>query len=73
MAVEDLVPTEYSAGFVIQEIIETELEKGVRKARAKRGFAIVSDPHTGGPEPGRPALPIEECRMEREIRSATSR
>lgn len=32
---------------VIQEIVEDELEGGVRRARAKSGFAIVSDPHTG--------------------------
>ena len=32
---------------VIQEITEDELEAGVRKARAERGFAIVTDPHTG--------------------------
>ena len=32
---------------VIQEIAEDELADGVRKARAKNGFAIVSDPHTG--------------------------
>lgn len=32
---------------VIQEITEDELAEGVRRARAKSGFAIVSDPHTG--------------------------
>lgn len=32
---------------VIQEIAEDELEAGVKKAEAKKGFAIVSDPHTG--------------------------
>lgn len=31
----------------VQEIAEHALEKGVRQARAKSGFAIVSDPHTG--------------------------
>jgi len=32
---------------VIQEIAEEELAAGVRKTKAKKGFAIVSDPHTG--------------------------
>lgn len=32
---------------VIQEITDDELSKGVRRAKAKSGFAIVSDPHTG--------------------------
>lgn len=32
---------------VIQEIAEDELTKGMHKARARRGFAIVADPHTG--------------------------
>lgn len=32
---------------VIQEIAESELEKGIKAANAKRGFVIVSDPHTG--------------------------
>jgi cell division protein FtsI (penicillin-binding protein 3) len=32
---------------VIQEIAEDELAKGVRTAQAKKGIAIVSDPHTG--------------------------
>lgn len=32
---------------VIQEITEDELQAGVKAASAKRGFAIVSDPHTG--------------------------
>ena len=32
---------------VIQEIAEDELQAGVKKASAKHGFAIVSDPHTG--------------------------
>lgn len=32
---------------VIQEITEDELANGVRRAKAKSGFAIVSDPHTG--------------------------
>ena len=32
---------------VIQEIAEDELAAGVRKTKAKKGFAIVSDPHTG--------------------------
>jgi cell division protein FtsI (penicillin-binding protein 3) len=32
---------------VIQEIAEEELANGVRQAMAKRGFVIVSDPHTG--------------------------
>lgn len=31
----------------IQEITEKALEKGVINAKAKKGFAIVSDPHTG--------------------------
>lgn len=32
---------------VIQEIAEEALRKGAEKARAKGGFALVSDPHTG--------------------------
>ena len=32
---------------VIQEIAEDELEAGVRRSKANKGFAIVSDPHTG--------------------------
>lgn len=32
---------------VIQEIAESELEKGIKNAKAKKGFVIVSDPHTG--------------------------
>ncbi len=32
---------------VIQEIAESELEQGINNANAKRGFVIVSDPHTG--------------------------
>lgn len=32
---------------VIQEIAEDELEAGVKRAKAKKGYAIVSDPHTG--------------------------
>jgi cell division protein FtsI (penicillin-binding protein 3) len=32
---------------VIQEIAEEALEAGVHRARAKKGYAIVSDPHTG--------------------------
>lgn len=32
---------------VLQEIAEDELEAGVKKARAKSGYAIVTDPHTG--------------------------
>jgi len=32
---------------VIQEIAESELEHGIKNANAKRGFVIVSDPHTG--------------------------
>jgi len=32
---------------VIQEIAEEALNQGARAARAKRGFALVSDPHTG--------------------------
>jgi cell division protein FtsI (penicillin-binding protein 3) len=31
----------------IQEIADDELEKGLKKAKAKKGFAIVSDPYTG--------------------------
>ncbi len=31
----------------VQEIAEKELEKGVRNAKAKSGFAVVADPHTG--------------------------
>lgn len=31
----------------VQEIAEKELEKGIRHAKAKSGFAIVADPHTG--------------------------
>lgn len=31
----------------VQEITEHALEKGVSQARAKSGFAMVSDPHTG--------------------------
>lgn len=32
---------------VIQEIAESELEQGIKNAKAKKGFVIVSDPHTG--------------------------
>lgn len=32
---------------VIQEIAEDELEIGLKRANAKKGFVIVSDPHTG--------------------------
>lgn len=32
---------------VIQEIAEDELEAGLKRAHAKQGFVIVSDPHTG--------------------------
>ena len=32
---------------VVQEISEQALERGVRRASAKSGFVIVSDPHTG--------------------------
>ena len=31
----------------LQEIADDELEKGIKKANAKKGFAVVSDPHTG--------------------------
>src|SRR5690606_31180185 len=31
----------------IQEIAEDELQKGLARAGAKKGFVIVSDPHTG--------------------------
>lgn len=31
----------------LQEIADDELEKGLKRARAKKGFAIVSDPYTG--------------------------
>ena len=32
---------------VIQDISDKALERGILKAKAKSGFAIVSDPHTG--------------------------
>ncbi|WP_234996055.1 peptidoglycan D,D-transpeptidase FtsI family protein [Pseudobacteriovorax antillogorgiicola] len=32
---------------VVQEISEKALERGIKNAEAKSGFAIVSDPHTG--------------------------
>lgn len=31
----------------IQEIVEEELSQGVKNAKAKKGYAVVADPHTG--------------------------
>ncbi|MBC62086.1 MAG: hypothetical protein CMP11_06475 [Zetaproteobacteria bacterium] len=36
-----------SLDHVIQELVETALDKGVKEAKAKGGFAVVADPHTG--------------------------